>query len=1198
MRSVFFQASCLSSKLTSAHRSACFFFLRGLSSTPAQTDAKSKAFLKLLERKETTVDQVKHELKKDPTLCEAQHGEGDQKNAKTRGNTALHVALEYARPDLAKVLIENEKHAREPLLTKKNAIEIPAWANALLYFHARNSAKDKDSFNIIKNKISKLMAKDKGLIFPKITKEVDGCIFKSCDEEMKAIVTGFIKFISDRPKVKYWPLQTKADKVALKKDSLGCGLLHYAIAANQVEIVKQILEDIEPDEFTRRIFASDNLGNNSLHFAVLNSVELETGDHDNSVLRLLLDKVAKQDEDGKGSQLSLMRYLYSQNKYGYDPFFVALSFPFRDKRVFQILFEYGYDIYRPNFISPRRDTDAKGKDIEIAYELPSIFMPLSWGQSAAQTSQASEWLFRHGDDLGAPVHVKALKESSMKETAKEIENETRRSKTNIWECLGHVTEENVNAINFLRGIQPFKLADDNKDSKKRADWLENLTAETVPQDWLEKLYQWEDEIQCEARKEIFGFYLDNEEEKEIWENPAAHRRYIFFLSIIHGDYTTSKKLLESDCYGEELLTSTVCINYSDRVTRYTPFHMAVIHGQDTGNFSAFLPERRGKKKMVFDLLIDALTNFVRCDDPSKTLNILKSTIFKPLEVCDKESVSMLNKSPLEEKKSQPVRMGNSAFSLAARHNYAYAFERFCELLSVYVGNDIFKVAYYFSDTNAGVKADSLKLYDDLRDGRDGTEDPIARSIEEVVMHNNIAIMRYICGFQHGQKLFMKYLDAMTVVEKDKNALGVRTVNRLLAQIVPVTPGYNGYKKPDSPTSLVFQGGGVRGIAYYGAVNYLVEKGVIELEKVSQVGGASAGAIASVLLAVGYTPGEMRTKMDDITMGVLFEKEDDIKASVETLTDLYMGLKNNKGNQKSMLTELFKAKMWLATIKLLYRLKAKKYIIEAAKLNDTFDEWIENKVKIKHCTFRELHHLRIAGYHNKNIKDLYIVAINENTRTTEVFSWLHTPDLIISDAVRCSMAIPVIFMSHGYFVKTFQESGQNGKETRDRRALNLPDSDRPLRYIDGGFFDNYPDWLFQESRDELLGFRLLNPKLFRAYSDGKHLSPPGGSSFFGYVSSLFQSLVFTKQESDFLKHADRRKVVTIDTRKVSTIDFDILDGDSGKKEELIKHGKDGAREYVNDWAPLFWSRDKKDSTSSTAAGNDEGKAHPSVHNVKR
>lgn len=55
-------------------------------------------------------------------------------------------------------------------------------------------------------------------------------------------------------------------------------------------------------------------------------------------------------------------------------------------------------------------------------------------------------------------------------------------------------------------------------------------------------------------------------------------------------------------------------------------------------------------------------------------------------------------------------------------------------------------------------------------------------------------------------------------------------------------------------NLVLESGGVKGIAYVGALAILEEKGI--LPQITRVGETSAGAINAVLLGVGYTRAEM------------------------------------------------------------------------------------------------------------------------------------------------------------------------------------------------------------------------------------------------------------------------------------------------------------------------------------------------------
>ena len=54
-------------------------------------------------------------------------------------------------------------------------------------------------------------------------------------------------------------------------------------------------------------------------------------------------------------------------------------------------------------------------------------------------------------------------------------------------------------------------------------------------------------------------------------------------------------------------------------------------------------------------------------------------------------------------------------------------------------------------------------------------------------------------------------------------------------------------------NLVFEGGGVKGIAYVGALEVLDKEGI--LKNIKRVAGTSAGAMVAVLVGLNYTATE-------------------------------------------------------------------------------------------------------------------------------------------------------------------------------------------------------------------------------------------------------------------------------------------------------------------------------------------------------
>lgn len=62
-------------------------------------------------------------------------------------------------------------------------------------------------------------------------------------------------------------------------------------------------------------------------------------------------------------------------------------------------------------------------------------------------------------------------------------------------------------------------------------------------------------------------------------------------------------------------------------------------------------------------------------------------------------------------------------------------------------------------------------------------------------------------------------------------------------------------------NLVLEGGGIRGIAFTGALKILEEKQV--LPQIERVAGTSVGAIVGALISVGYSSDELRNIMFDL-----------------------------------------------------------------------------------------------------------------------------------------------------------------------------------------------------------------------------------------------------------------------------------------------------------------------------------------------
>jgi NTE family protein len=163
--------------------------------------------------------------------------------------------------------------------------------------------------------------------------------------------------------------------------------------------------------------------------------------------------------------------------------------------------------------------------------------------------------------------------------------------------------------------------------------------------------------------------------------------------------------------------------------------------------------------------------------------------------------------------------------------------------------------------------------------------------------------------------------------------------------------------PFNYTNLVFEGGGVKGIAYAGALEVLTEYNI--LPQIKQVAGTSAGAITATLVALGYTAADIKA----IIMSMDFKQFEDGWDPLRLATEygLYKG--------------------------------------------DDFLKWIQKMIASKVSTGANA---TFADLYNQNGIGLYVFATDLNIYDIRQFSHIDTPTVPIAEAVRASMSIPMFF----------------------------------------------------------------------------------------------------------------------------------------------------------------------------------------------
>lgn len=312
-------------------------------------------------------------------------------------------------------------------------------------------------------------------------------------------------------------------------------------------------------------------------------------------------------------------------------------------------------------------------------------------------------------------------------------------------------------------------------------------------------------------------------------------------------------------------------------------------------------------------------------------------------------------------------------------------------------------------------------------------------------------------------------------------------------------------------NLVFEGAGIRGIAYAGVLEVLEKEG--KIAGVEKVGGTSAGAITALMVALGYKSGEV----EEIVSATKFEKFND---GEYFFVGGFARMKKKFGWYKG----------------------------------DQFTRWLEALIVTKtgdaNITFAELNE---GGY-----KDLYITATCLNKQKLIVFSKENYPNMKVKDAVRISMSIPL------YFEAVFiDKDGNLYDELDDAPHLDI--------VVDGGITGNFPIFIFDEviekegqliriANPATVGFRIDSDEQIKYDQDNKELAPIEIESLNDYMEA-FYVMVLENLNRHMLTDDDWARTVSISSKDIAP---KIKKLSKEQKLSLVESGKLSTQVYLNNW----------------------------------
>jgi predicted acylesterase/phospholipase RssA len=198
-------------------------------------------------------------------------------------------------------------------------------------------------------------------------------------------------------------------------------------------------------------------------------------------------------------------------------------------------------------------------------------------------------------------------------------------------------------------------------------------------------------------------------------------------------------------------------------------------------------------------------------------------------------------------------------------------------------------------------------------------------------------------------------------------------------------------------TLCLSAGGIFGISYLGALDYLIEEKILNLNDIKNYVGTSVGTIFLFLIILGYSIENINSIIINFNL-IKLQSEINIENILENF-----GI--NNGNKFICMIKYF----------------------------------LKKKLNIDDITFNELY-----VKYNKNF---IVIGTNYSNGSEAVFNYINTPNMSIITAIRISISIPIIFTPVLYNDNYYVDGGLTNmfpinhcnQETTIAINLSFPDS---------------------------------------------------------------------------------------------------------------------------------------------------------------
>ncbi|MEZ4642529.1 MAG: patatin-like phospholipase family protein [Chloroflexota bacterium] len=327
-------------------------------------------------------------------------------------------------------------------------------------------------------------------------------------------------------------------------------------------------------------------------------------------------------------------------------------------------------------------------------------------------------------------------------------------------------------------------------------------------------------------------------------------------------------------------------------------------------------------------------------------------------------------------------------------------------------------------------------------------------------------------------------------------------------------------------NLAFQGGGVKTLAYQGALYVLEAEGI--LDQIEHVVGTSAGAVVAMLVSFRLSMDETFTVFNTLDFARVprLRSVKDLQWQPPKLVEPQLDrLVANFDGVKRLLYEYG----WYA--------------------HDHGYTWL-HEVIAERCGGNG--RATFADFRNCGFRDLHVVVTNISSRRMELFNANNTPDVAVADALLMSQSIPLFFEALQFDGQQFGAGDYYG----DGGVLN----NFPLHVFDRPEMAGETEWFVNGVNWETLGLRLYTPP-----------DCPGSqrpvTSIISYMANLLEAMVDQQDAVYASNHSDHWRTINISNCCVSLTDFSIHPGaDDPKYQKLVASGREAATAFLQNYEP--------------------------------